>query len=450
MPTLESSSSEDLAILAERGFIFGYPLVLMDLTREVMTTTGKDVTPVNHFQHMRRFPSPNFTEVVSPNADALYSSAWIDLSRGPLQLYVPDTDSRHYVLPILSAWTDVFASLGKRTTGTSAGRFVITGPSLNWGGQLPSGVEQLRSPTELAWLIGRIRADGKSDYSAVHALQDGLAFRPLSPSQNGNGAAESKRGTASAAPARQLEKMNAIVFFSRLAALLVRNPPAAIDAPVMADLARLGVEPGEPVCPDAAQERAMVEGLERGLEALKAHARSDHGARSIHGWKRLIGLGQYGSDYLKRAIVAMTRLGANLDADAVYCRATTDAQNRPLAGSQRYTVHFAPGQLPPVDAFWSVTLYDSHHCFVKNSIDRYALGDRDALQPNADGSLDLYVQHEPPVSAHERANWLPAPRGSFNLILRTYQPRKPILDVTWDPPAIAVRAAIPARRGAAA
>lgn len=439
MPTVQSSSSEELVVVAERCFIFGYPLVLMDVTREVMTTTGKDITPTNHFHHLRAFPNADFHEVVSPNADTLYSSAWIDLSRGPVELRVPDTAGRYFLMPMLSAWTDVFASPGKRTTGTGAGRFVITGPNLNWAGQLPSGVEQLRSPTELAWLIGRIQTNGKSDYAAVHAVQDGLALRPLSPSKNGNGAAESKRGTAPAAPARQVETMDATAFFARLAALLVHNPPAAADAPIMAELARLGVKPGEPVRPDPAQMRAMAEGLERAREVLKADVRNDHGARSVGGWKRIPGLGQYGTDYLKRATVAMFGLGANLDADAVYCHATSDAQNRLLDGSQRYTVHFDPGQLPPADAFWSVTLYDSNQFFVKNSIDRYAIGDRDPLRSNADGSLDLYVQHEPPVSSRERANWLPAPRGSFNLMLRMYQPRAPILDGQWQLPRIAVR-----------
>lgn len=423
--------SDDVALLAEQAYIYGYPLVLMAATRDVMTATGNEATPVNHFNHKRTFPDPSFTDVVSPNADTLYSLAWLDLHRQPMVLSVPATDGRYYLMQLLSGWTDVFASIGKRTTGTGPGRFVIVGPS--WQGKLPSGLQEIRSPTEMVWLIGRTQTNGPADYAAVRALQDQYRLMPLD--ERAIDAPLPQRGSNITPPAEQVAKMEPATFFGGLAALLPTNPPTSADASAMGELARLGVRPGLPFRAKSAQQSALAEGVSRGRAVIERAAKNGQSAHK-NGWVSHLGLGSYGTNYLTRAAVAMFGLGANLAADAVYAQARTDSQEQALQGSKRYCVHFEPGQTPPVDAFWSVTLYNERQFFERNPIDRYAIGDRDDLQFNPDGSLDLYVQHDMPADA-KRKNWLPAPDGgSFNLVMRMYEPRREILDGRWQPPQI--------------
>jgi hypothetical protein len=425
------SKSDDVALLAEQAYIYGYPLVLMAATRDVMTATGNDATPINHFNHKRTFPDASFTDVVSPNADTLYSVAWLDLHRQPMVLSVPATDGRYYLMQLLSGWTDVFASIGKRTTGTAAGRFVIVGPS--WQGKLPGGMQEIRSPTEMVWLIGRTQTNGPADYAAVRALQDQYRLMPLD--ERPVDSLLPTRGSNITPPAEQVAKMEPATFFGGLAALLPTNPATSADASALGELARLGVRPGVPFRAKSAQLSALAEGVNRARAAIERNARNGHNGHR-NGWTTHLGLGTYGTDYLTRAAVAMWGLGANLPADAVYAQARTDSQEHPLQGANQYCVHFAPGQTPPVDAFWSVTLYNDRQFFERNPIDRYAIGDRDDLQFNPDGSLDLHVQHAMPDEP-KRKNWLPAPNdGAFNLVLRMYEPKREILDDVWQPPQI--------------
>ena len=428
------TKSDDVALLAEHAYIFGYPLVLMAATRDVMTVTGSDATPINRFTHKRAFPDASFTDVVSPNADTLYSIAWLDLTKQPIVLSVPATDGRYYLMQLLSGWTDVFASIGKRTTGTGPGRFAIVGP--HWQGKLPGNVQELRSPTEMVWLIGRTQTNGKADYAAVRALQDQYRLMPLderpidSLLPTGNG-----RGPSVPPPAEQVAKMEPATFFAGLASLLPSNPPTSADASMMGELARLGVRPGQPFRAKSAQLSALAEGVARARGVIERAVHANNGPHR-NGWTTFLGLGSYGTDYLERAAVAMFGLGANLPADAIYAAARTDSQQSPLHGSKQYCVHFGPGQTPPVDAFWSITLYNQHQFFQQNAIERYAIGDRDDLQFNADGSLDLYIQHDMPQEEPKRKNWLPAPNDAFNLMLRMYEPRREIQDNQWQPPQI--------------
>lgn len=433
-PARDHLSTDQARKIAEEALVFGYPLVLMDVTRQVMTAPGPTHASINQFHHLRVFPDASFTDVVSPNADTLYSMAWLDLSRGPIVLSLPDTDGRYYLMPLLSAWTDVFESPGKRTTGTHKGEFAIVGP--DWKGKLPTGVTELRSPTEMVWLIGRTQTNGTSDYESVNALQNKYRLCSL------NDAAASKRteqpqGSAldtRTPPVEQVARMDALTFFGRLATLLVGNPPHNVDEPMMQKLAQLGVRPGEAFEPDRAIRAELDAAIKTALNRIKDAAQ---GAPEdlVNGWAIYRQLGAYGSNYDKRALVAWFGLGANLDADAVYPSTRVDAEGQPLSGANRYVLHFEPGRLPPVNAFWSLTLYNEQQAFVDNPIDRCALGDRDELEQNADGSLDLYLQHESPGQDRE-SNWLPAPQGSFKLILRLYWPKPEALEGAWQPPPV--------------
>ncbi len=429
--------------LAVDAYLYGYPLVIMDVTRQGFTAVPKAEgmkAPVNQMLHIRAFPDYTFTDVVSPNADTLYSTAWIDVKAEPIVLSVPALAKRYYLMQLMDAWTNVFASPGTRTTGSGKGDFAIVGPG--WTGTLPTGVTELKSPTNMVWLVGRTQTNGKGDYAAVHAVQDQYKLTPLS--------AFGKPHTPPAAvpvapgidvktpPVEQVARMDARTFFGRLNALMQDNPPAAADAPALARFAALGVGPGKRFDPTALSSpvaKAVEEGVRAGQARLGEEAKKPHGTM-VNGWSVLpSNTANFGTDYSFRAVVALLGLGANLPVDAIYPHATVNADGQPLSGANRYVIRFPKGQLPPVKAFWSVTMYNAKQAFVQNPIGRYAIGDRDKLKSAPDGSVALYVQHESPGKDKE-SNWLPAPSDSFNLFMRLYWPGEAIVDGTWKMPPV--------------
>jgi hypothetical protein len=427
---------------ATEAYVYGYPLVLMDVTRQMMTNVAKpgaNTAPVNQLCNMRKFPEPTDTLVVSPNADTLYSAAFLDLSHEPMVLSVPETGKRYYLIQMLDAWTNVFASPGTRTTGHGKCDFVIVGPTSR--GTLSGNLKVIKSPTSMAWIIGRTQTNGKEDYATVHAVQDQYKLTPLSawgkaytPPYNWPIDASVDMNTP---PVDQVAMMDANTFFARLNTLMKDNPPQAVDVDVLKRFAPLGIGPGRPfrlkdLDPDVAS--SMESAVRRGLAKIITESKKPHGV-VINGWEFMNNVGRYGADYLWRATVALTSLGANLPEDAVYPRATKDADGQPLTGMNEYAIHFAKGQLPPVGAFWSITMYNAKQFFVSNPINRYAIGDRDRLNFGDDGSLTLYIQSDSPGQENE-SNWLPAPEGSFNLFMRLYWPKRQVLEGAWTPPEI--------------
>jgi hypothetical protein len=343
-------------------------------------------------------------------------------------------------MPLLDAWTNVFSSVGPRTTGSGEGDFAILGP--RWRGRLPMCVQPIVSPTAMVWLIGRTEIRGPEDHAAANALQNQYRLTPMSawgtsyiPPYFVPVAPEIDRETP---PAVQVARMDAATFFDRLNALMQCNPPAPDDAGALARFEAIGVAPGRPF-DFASLDPVIAEALEQSVPVaqalISAAARRPHG-RSVNGWQMAPHQGAYGTDYLGRAAVAHVGLGANLPADALYPRATMDAQGRPLSGLHRYVLRFPPGQLPPVNGLWSLTLYNARQAFVPNPLDRYSIGDRDPLALSDDGSLTLYIQQESPGPDKE-SNWLPAPPDSFNLVLRLYWPGERILDGSWEVPPLA-------------
>jgi hypothetical protein len=432
----------EAASLAADAYVYGYPLVLMDLSRQVMTAVPKPTTisaPINQFNDSKEFPDATFTHVVSPNADTLYSFSWLDLSKEPLVLSLPDTGDRYYLMQMLDGWTNVFASPGTRTTGNKKGDYAIIGP--NFTGTLPDGVKEIKSPTSLVWIIGRTQTNGKSDFAAVCALKAQYKLTPLSawgkPYTPPSDVTVDPKIDVKTPPVEQVAKMEAGAFFSRLADLLKDNPPAAADKEMVEHLAKIGIVPGQPFVL-AKLDESLAKGLERGAAAgrnsIVSEAKRPQG-KVVNGWDMMMDIGRYGTNYPFRAVVALVGLGANLPEDAIYPHAKSDSDGRPLSGANRYTIHFAKGQLPQVGAFWSITMYNSKQFFVDNPIDRYAIGDRDKLKFNEDGSLTLYFQNDSPGKDWE-SNWLPAPKDSFNLFMRLYWPKKAILDGAWNPPAV--------------
>jgi hypothetical protein len=435
-------SEQDAYDIGVEAYIYLYPLVLMDTTRRqaVNIDAGKVIGrgPMNAFTHVPIFPPADFRDVVRPNFDTLYSIAWLDLTKEPMIVAAADTQGRYYLLPMLDMWTDVFASPGKRTTGTGAVRFAVVPPG--WQGDLPHDVQRIDAPTPYVWIIGRTQTNGSKDYEAVHKVQEGYMITPLS--QLGKTPQPVKLVIDPAvdmktAPMTQVAGMSAGDYFQYAAELLKINPPHITDQPIIARMRGIGIEPGKSFefkMADAVVRHALERAAPDALEAMREKIPTV--ARVVNGWQMNTDtMGVYGNYYLKRAIVALVGLGANVPEDAVYPINHGDADGKPLSGANKYVLHFAKPEIPPVRAFWSITLYDKDGFPTANALNRNAIGDRDELKFNADGSLDLYFQNESPGKDRE-ANWLPAPTEAFNLTMRLYAPKVEVLDGRWAPPAI--------------
>jgi len=435
---------KDALQLGVDAYIYGYPLVTMEYTRRVVTNVVEPKgahAPMNQFANLREYPTASFRDVTAPNADTLYSSAFLDLSKEPYVLSLPDEAGRYYLMPMLSGWTDVFQVPGKRTTGTKPQTYAITGPG--WKGTLPAGVKQLKSPTAMVWILGRTYCTGTpEDYKAVHALQDEYKLVPLSaygkPYAPPPGQVDP--GVDTKTPVReQVNRLSATEYFKLLAMLMKANPPARADAPMVARLKRLGIEPGKDFDPgklDPAAARALDGVPKIAFERIMGHFKKAGG--DVNGWLFTTKAGLYGTDYVQRALITAIGLGANRPQDAVYPTSEAGPDGKPYEGTSKYVMHIPKGQMPPVNAFWSITMYDADYFFVDNPLNRYTVSSRNALKPNADGSTDIYVQKDSPGPDKE-SNWLPAPAGRFILMMRLYWPKDTdpsILKGTWKPAAV--------------
>ncbi len=456
-PAAEAITEDEAHAIGVEAYLYFYSPITMDLTRKQLTnqepTPGGIGGPMNSFANVGAFPSADMRVVVRPNFDTLYSSGWLDLTKEPMVVSVPDTGGRYYLLPMLDMWTNVFASPGWRTTGTEAGNFLVTPPG--WRPdlrdrfieefKLPANTQRIDAPTPYVWIIGRTKTDGPDDYDAVHKIQAGYKITPLS--QWGK---EPEAGKVTIDPSvdmktppkLQVDSMPADKYFAYAAELLKLQPPHITDQPILARLKRLGFEVGKSFDLGGA-DPAVQKGLANAPEdAQKLMAwKVPTLARIASGWSMNTDtMGVYGNYYLKRAIVTQLGLGANLPEDAIYPLNLADDTGKPLDGASNYVLHFDKGQTPPVNAFWSVTLYDPKGFQVANPLNRFAVSSWMPFKTNADGSLDLYFQNESP-GADKEANWLPAPKGPFNLTMRLYAPKSDALTGKWNPPPVMKAAA---------
>ena len=414
-----------------RAYVFGYPLVLMELTRRSMVQEA----PENAFAHSQALPDHNFRQVVRPNNDTLYSVAWLNLAAEPLLLELPDTAGRYFVIPLMDAWTDVFATIGKRTRGTGTGRYFLTGP--DWEGTVPAGLEHVAAPTNMVWIIGRVQINGPDDVAELARLQQGFRIGDPAGSVTNSAAVanadEVVQGENHSDPSAQVEQMSGSEFLQLLAQIMIDQPPREEDASYLSRLAGIGLLAGQRF------EAERLSGLEAwsldlGKKLAHNRIRAELDSRNLeNGWAvARRGIGNYGTDYGTRTAVAMIGLGALPPEEAMYPNASVDGDGRPLSGDNNYRIHFGSGQTPPVGAFWSLTMYDADGFLVDNPIGRYTLGDRDALHFNDDGSLDILIQHAAPAA--DKANWLPAPAGNFAVTMRLYMPGAEVLDGSWRVP----------------
>jgi hypothetical protein len=445
------SEAEAHAIGVE-AYLYFYSLITMDVTRRQFTNIepGKELGkgPMNMFNNVPEYPPADFKGVVRPNFDTLYSISYLDMTKEPVVVSVPDTNGRYYLLPMLDMWTDVFASPGWRTTGTGAGNFLVTPPG--WRPdlrerfidefKLPKDTQRIDAPTPIVWVIGRTNTDGPPDYDVVHKIQAGFKVTLLSEWGKPPKPPEVKIDPSvdmKTPPKVQVDTMPAARYFAYAADLLKLHPPHLTDEPIIARMKRIGFEVGKSFDLEKAPPAVRA-----GLQAAPAAAQQlmewkvPTLARVANYWSMNTDtMGVYGNYYLKRAIVAQLGLGANLPEDAIYPLNLGDENGRRLGGTSKYVLHFEKGTTPPVNAFWSVTLYDPHGFQVANSLNRFAVSSWMPFKYNPDGSLDLYFQNESPSKDRE-ANWLPAPKGEFNLTMRLYAPKSEALTGKWNPPAI--------------
>jgi hypothetical protein len=435
-------SEQDAHAIGVDAYIYFYPLVSMDITRLQSTNieAGKQFGkgPMNTFVNIPAYPPADLKVVVRVNFDTLYSIAWLDLTKEAQIVSAPDTGGRFYLLPMLDMWTDVFASPGSRTTGTKAGNFLVTPPG--WNGTIPEGFTRIAAPTSFVWIIGRTRTDGPGDYPAVNKVQAGYKVTPLSNWGKAPPPVAVKVDPTvdmKTPPKTQVDTMPAAEYFAYAAELLKLHPPHLTDQPIIAQMKRIGIEPGKSfdlVELDPAVQNALASAPAEARALMKWKVATL--ARVANGWSMNTDtMGVYGNYYLKRAIVSQMGLGANLPEDAIYPLNLGDDMGKPLNGSNKYTIHFDKGATPPVNAFWSITLYDDEGFQVGNVLNRFAVSSWMPFKTNADGSLDLYFQSESPGKDKE-ANWLPAPTGAFNLTMRLYGPKTDALTGKWNPPSI--------------
>jgi len=434
--------------IAIEAYMYAYPLVTMEITRRVSTnveTPAGSKAPMGQFARLRDYPAVDDHTVTAPNADTLYTIVWLDLSKEPWIISIPDMKDRFFLFPMLDGWTNVFQDPGKRTTGTKAQKYALTGPG--WTGTLPAGVTEYKAPTNLVWVLGRIYCTGTTeDYKAVHALQDQVSAVPLSsygkPYKPEPGKVDSTIEMKE--PRDQVNAMDAASYFKLFAQLLKTNPPAPDDAAMVGKLAKIGIVPGQDF--DAGKlEPAVAKGLAAAPKTaqdkiavwLKESVVAGD-AKLENGWLFFTKTGLYGTSYRQRAMITWYGLGANRPKDAVYPTSEGPDLVKKYSGANRYVMHFNKGELPPVDGFWSLTMYDGNYFFVPNSINRYTVSQRNKFKTNPDGSIDLYIQRQSPGKDRE-ANWLPAPEGAFVLMMRLYWPKEKgpsILDGSWKSPEV--------------
>lgn len=423
--------------LATNAYIYGLPAVLMDVTRQGFVDAG---VPMNVMVHLEEIPTAGFTAVVRPNTDTLYSSAWLDLEHEPVVLEVPAIapSERFYMFALLDIWTNAFASPGSRTNLGAEKKYMIVGP--DYAGGDVAGLETITAPTNVVWIIGRTEVRGQEDVPNVIAIQQDYKLSTLSQFQSGDypeiDLPDYSALSGDVGPAEFVEQMSPEDYYSRLIQIMRDNAPPEQDSDMLDDLAELGVNHEFQF-----DFQSLSDNRKSALESSSDYARtvldmalSLNNRNGSWGPPASIPLGDYGTSYTIRAAVAEIGLGANLNVDARYVNTSVDSSGEELEGSNSYTIHFDADEIPPVNAFWSMTLYGSDGYLVDNPSNKYTVGSNTDLYYNADGSLDIFVQPTPPMTV---ANWLPTPTtGAFELTMRMYWPEEPVLTGEWEAPPV--------------
>jgi hypothetical protein len=442
-------SAREAAEIGEAAYIYGYSLITTEVTRVQMTNVPKIEAlrgPMGQFVNVPRYPPGDYRGVSAPNADTLYSLAWLDVGHEPMVFSHPDMGKRYYLFPMYSLWMPVIQSPGSRTAGEGAKTYVITGPT--WKGQIPQGAVRIKSPTRYLVILGRTYCTGTpEDYEAVHSLQAQFKLQPLSTLGKNYTPPVAKVDpnpgfSMTEKPQAVINDMDTSAYFNMMAKLMGESaPPAAEDAPIIMKMAKIGLVAGTPFEMsklDPAVQEALKNVPRESFKKIIALQRT--GGKLVNGWLIPGAAGRYGTDYLGRALIAAVGWPANLPEDAVYPTAMVDGDGKKFNGANKYTITFPKGQTPPVDGFWSITMYfdDGGWWFYPNELNKFTVSMRNDPKFNEDGSLTLYFQHESPGKDKE-ANWLPSPKGDFLLTMRMYWPKvndPSILNGSWTIPPV--------------
>lgn len=396
--------------LGLQAYIYGYPLVLVAKTMGEMTN---QLAPLNQFVYMDAVATPSFRTIVTPNSDTLYLNAWLDLSRTPVLLQVPDNpQNRYYTVQMLDAYTNTFHNESNRATKQQARQSVIVGP--DWRGPLPAGIHKIYAPTNTVWLLGRVEVKGADDLPQATAFERQIHIKPL---QQGKAS-----GVNEATPEVPKDVLTSLSFFQVMTDMIRKNPPPACDFVLLNQFALAGIDVQNGIDPaqiDPASRAGLLRALQDGPSVVENGFLPYTTVRN--GWGSFSPIGTYGDQFLARAFIAYSGIGANVPEEEAYFRAYTDGQNRLLAGEKSYTLHFDRDQLPKTTAFWSINVYDNELFLAKTEAGRASVrSNNGTLKLGPDGSLDIVLQKSPPRDPH--ANWLPTPAGNFNLVLRVFAP----------------------------
>ncbi len=436
---IEHQAAKRYAKSGREVAIYAYPLVLMGNLKHYATYTsspGELKAPINQFSHSKAQSTP-LDLFAYPSVDVLTSNAWLDLSNGPIVFHVPDVYKRFFMFEIFDGWTNVLATIDPSTNNSKAKDFVICGPGFK--GQVNNNFTQLRSSTNMIYVKGFTQCFGPNDYEAIYKIQDGYTLTPLAyfgknwspPAYVAvKGSIASKESAAD-----QVDEMQSNEYFNRFAILLKKNPPGTLDIAIAKDLEELGITPDNNF--DTEDTRSYVEeGLKMALESCKDKIENCY--KKVYStrnyWELILRReSDFGSDYIRRALLASQELPASLSQNILTLSSERDSDGNRFNGLHKYILHLCKDEIPPVKAFWSLTVYNEFNNLSYNPINRYSIQSfADSLIFNEDGSCDIHIQRKPPKS--KNINWLPCPKGAFNLLFRLYQPTTAVLDGAWAPP----------------
>jgi hypothetical protein len=415
-------------ILGMETYVYGYPLVMMDLTRQVMTgtaTAGEFSAPINQFHKLREVVPWDFKNVVRISTNSLWQTVFLDLGNEPQVVTIPDTGRIPVAARWLNMWTDAIGTAGSRTPDVNAGNYLIAGPG--WNGTARADIKKVYNcQTRYSWMLVELSAASPADYPAIHVVQDKFKVTPLSqwgkPYTPPATVPVDPNVDLTATPYDQLRLMTGEMFFKKLAQLMKENQPYPADKDMLEKLKKIGVEPGKDFDPNK-----LDPAIRKGIDEAPARVWmkffvGPYSMKAPNGWINILNLARYGTDYQTRAYVAYMGLGAGIADDIVYPSAFVDANGEALDGAYNYTMHFDKAELPAAkNGVWSISAYRENF-YEKNPINRYGLLPA-MVKYNSDGSLDVYLQAKFP-GADKESNWLPIPQsGLVNVTMRIYNPK---------------------------
>jgi len=439
----DEANAKQAYAIGVQAYIWGYPMVVMQKSRDAMTRagdapgtaeqfkkTGKFFAPVNQVANAWGMLGPKFSAVQSGNSDTLYTVIWYDSSSEPYVLHLPEAKGRYYTFQFIDAYTNNFRYASTRTMGSQEQNYALVAPG--WSGKIPKGVIRVDCPTPTGFIIGRWFVASEKDVAAVNAIQKQVTMTPLS--SYGEKYTPPK---VKVVPARKYS--GDLAFFEQLGDTLVINGAPAADAGLLGLFKNIGLTIDHGFDPSAlsdGEKKSLAQAVTDGESMLAAKSASM--GKDVNGWQLSPVLDDYfGDSYLFRAAIGYQAMFVNTPIEAYYPSVFKDADGKVLDGSSgEYTITFPKGKTPPVSAFWSVTMYDARkRLMVENSIDRYKIGSADQLKPDADGSTTIYIQADSPGKDKE-SNWLPAPREPFYMLLRMYLPKIEVLNGQYEIPAV--------------